>query len=375
MLRFLPSSLVAVLVGLAPGAASGAWRAELVVLGEHGAHPGPVQARLGETVELAVALSGPAGSLDPGTLPGGASIRWLQVIPRLDHVDLDPPNPGNPSFSNNVLFGPDHGKWLGFDRLEYVTAPLVRDGAEVTSPTLVVREAEPPAAGTASPGAGSVWFAAEVTLADGTVVSTPAGGHTDSLGLSSDVMRVSFRTGDDYLGWLSTYFHVPNVFGSGGPSDTRHQTERYVGADCADVLVGALRASGRTHAVYTSISGLDHLAEATSPVLFMDTSGAVVDGEGQPFALRWGEEISPGDLLVIDYSDDPANQLPRSWDHIGALVEDRGESGPDGVLDGRDVLRHVTALGLGDRPLEEQAPMRLRIWRWKRPPEPAPSTP
>ena len=178
-------------------------------------------------------------------------------------------------------------------------------------------------------------------------------------------MRVSFRTGDDYLGWLSTYFNVPNVFGSAGPSDARHQTERYVGADCADVLVGALRAAGHTEASYTSISGLDRLAEPVSAVLSMDAMGTVRDAAGEPHALRWGEDIAPGDLLVIDYSDDPDRKLPRSWDHLGALVEDRGEHGPDRVLDGNDLLRHVTALGLGDRPLRGQAPMRLRIWRWR----------
>ena len=128
--------------------------------------------------------------------------------------------------------------------------------------------------------------------------------------------------------------------------------------------MGALRASGRTHAVYTSISGLDHLAEATSPVLFMDTSGAVVDGEGQPFALRWGEEISPGDLLVIDYSDDPANQLPRSWDHIAMIDRDRGKAG---VFDPDDPVLHMGYLyGLTEAPAHTEGPAYVQFRRLKK---------
>ncbi len=358
-------ALVVCLALIAPLTAAARPGAEVVALIDGRPAERPVHARVGESVTLAIAVTIPSGALPPGTLPDGATVSWLQVVPRLKHHDLDPPNPGNPSYSNNVLFGPDHGTWLGFDRLEYITSPLVGADGEVTTPTITFSTAYATAAGLDHGGAGSNWYAAVVTLPDGTTLRTPDGDSTDSLGLSPEVMRVSFRTGDDYLGWLSTYFNVPNVFGSAGPSDARHQTERYVGADCADVLVGALRVSGRADAGYTSISGLGDLAEPTTDVLFMNEVGAVLDGNGEPYTLRWGEHVAPGDLLVIDYADDPSNQLPRAWDHIGALVEDRGDAGPDGVLDGRDVLRHVTALGLDDRPLWSQSPMRMRIWSWK----------
>src|SRR5437870_1782321 len=65
--------------------------------------------------------------------------------------------------------------------------------------------------------AGSAWFAARVTLPDGTVAATPDASATDRLGLSPAVQRVSFRADDTFLGWLSTYFHVTSVFGSNGP--------------------------------------------------------------------------------------------------------------------------------------------------------------
>ena len=96
-----------------------------------------VQARLGEPVVLGVVLVDgrrlladaptrvdgrllrPRGPLPP------IVIRWLRVEPRMNHVALTPPNPGDPAFSNAVLTGPDHGDWLGYDTLEYDTTSLV----------------------------------------------------------------------------------------------------------------------------------------------------------------------------------------------------------------------------------------------------------
>jgi hypothetical protein len=321
---------------------------------------GPVQARVGEAVELSVRLA------DGGPLPDGATVRWLTVIPLMDHEDLPPPNPGNQAYSNTVLYGPEHGKWLGFDTLEYRTAELLdKDGRPRTEPTLTVTRAASTIAGIDHRGAGSNWFAAQVQLPDGQTIRTPDGDDLDNLGLAPEVMRVSYRLGDDYLGWLGTYFNVPDVFGSAGPTDARHQTDRYTGTDCADVLVGALRAAGHTEIGYTSISGLGTYATPISDALLMDADGLSWADAETATALRWGEEVRPGDLLVINYEDDPDGQLPRSWDHIGALVEDRGPTGPDGVLNGYDLLRHVTAQGLDDRRLKTQAPMRYRIWRWK----------
>ena len=57
---------------------------------------------------------------------------------------------------------------------------------------------------------------------------------------------------DDFGGWLGTYFGVPYVFGSNGAEGSTHQTDRYTGADCADVLVGARRAAGSRALAYTS---------------------------------------------------------------------------------------------------------------------------
>ncbi|MBK6532822.1 MAG: hypothetical protein IPF99_25490 [Deltaproteobacteria bacterium] len=309
----------------------------------------PVQARVGEDVTLAVMTLGPRGRLDP--LPEGASVRWRRVVPRTGHRDHPSPNPGLTSFSNAVLFGPRHGRWIGYDRLEYDTTPVTAEG-----PTLSVRDA-----GADHGGAGSSWYAAEVALPDGRTLRTPDGNTVDALGLSPTVLRVSFRTGDDFLGWLSTYFHVTSVFGSNGGTDATHQTDRYTGADCADVMVGALRASGRRAVRYTSVAGIHEYAVARTRVLWVEPDGSL-RGERGAVELRWSTDVLPGDLVTIDYVGAGDEALPRAWDHIGALVADRNGNG---VLDGADTLRHEAATGLDDTPLRHAGAMRVVLWRWR----------
>lgn len=307
-----------------------------------------VQARVGEPVTLTVMTSA-RGRLS--ALPPGATVRWRRVTPRTEHRDFPSPNPGISSFSNAVLFGPRHGRWIGYDRLEYESAPLAHDAA-----TLTVRNA-----GDEHGGAGSSWYAADVTLPDGTALRTPDETTVDRQGLSPTVLRVSYRSGDDYLGWLSTYFHVTSVFGSNGGTDATHQTDRYTGADCADVLIGGLRASGMRAVRYTSVAGIHEYAVAQSGVLRVEEDGGVRAPDGA-VALRWGSDVRPGDLVTIDYAEDGGNSLPRAWDHIGALVAD---ANGDGVLDGSDTLRHEGSRGLTDTPLRHAGAMRVVLWRWR----------
>jgi len=357
-------AVLVLVVGLLPISRAAA-RGRAVVVAERGgarAGAGPIQARVGDEVVLRVALTaGPRGALAP--VPEGARVRWLRVVPRLEHVDLPWPNRDLPAFSNAVLGGPSHGRWLGYDRLEYEERPLEAgpdiaiEGGVVTLRAAHPLDAEDDTHG----GAGSIWIAAEITLPDGTIVRTPDVHDTDRFGLSARVMRVSFRAGHDFLGWLATYFNVPDVFGSNGP-----QPERYVGADCADVLVGAMRASGRTSMRYTSVSGIGRYADVVGEPLRLDRGGVVRDELGREARLAWGTDVRPGDLVAIDYASVPAGLLPRAWDHIGALVRD-ADQGRRGVLDGADLLRHMGRRGLTDAPLTTQGAIRLRIWRWKRP--------
>jgi len=316
---------------------------------------GPVHARLGDVVELTVERVDRRGRGRP--LPAGATVRWLRVVPHMQHEDTPPPNDDTAQYSNSVLFGEDHGRWLGYDAVEYETRPLEGgDAVTIDGHRVELRAVPTPEGAThAHRGAGSMWIAAEVTLPEGTTLRTPDGDDTDRLGLSDDVVRVSFRVRDDFVGWLSTYYHVPNIFGSTAP-----QADRYVGADCADVLVAALRAGGNRRVRYTSVRGIGRYARAVTPVLRVDAEGRITDADGEAVTLRWGEDLRRGDLLAIDYAR-PGSRLPRAWDHIGALVGDGSPA--NGRLDASDHIRHMTPRGLADMPIARQGAIRFRIWR------------
>lgn len=293
-----------------------------------------VQARVGEQVDLRVVWRGRG-------LPDGARVQLRRVRPHMQHRDTPPPNEGIAQYSNSVLFGPSHGRWIGLDAVEYVTAGALAGSSLDRSPDR-------------ADGAGTVWITAEVTLPDGRVLRAPDHDDVDELGLRPSVMRVSFRTDDTLVGWLSTYFGVPNIFGS-----VRGQPERYIGADCADVLVGAARARGDRRLRYTSVTGIGRYAHPVTPELSLHADGRITDPDGREVELRWGADVEPGDFVAIDYAH-PNSQLPRAWDHIGALVHDADR---DGLLSPADTLRHMAPTGLSDHPLTSQAPARLRLHR------------
>lgn len=360
---FFRSLFTAGPLALAVASGASAQPVEVRVQTERGARPGPVDARLGEPVRLVVTRR------RGRPLPEGSEVRWLRIAPRLQHVEghAEGAAPSDPTYANAVLGGPEHGEWVGVDTIEYRAESLAPGPhARIEGDALVLEGAPPPTwqertPSRSTPMAGTLWVAAEVVLPDGRVGRTAAADDTDRMGLASAVMRVSFRQGEGFVGWMSAFFGVPYVFGS-----TPVQSERRVGIDCADVLVGARRAQTGGRLRYTSVRGMGRLAEPISEPLILDEDGIVRDAEGEPVRLRWGETIEAGDMLAIDYANDGSElMLPRAWDHIGVLLEDARE-GRRGILDGADVLRHMSVRGLTDEPLSGHGRIRLRIWRWKR---------
>jgi hypothetical protein len=321
-----------------------------------------VVARLGERVEVFVLVRderGWFGAVDRASVGGrritvrpwrelGATrVTWRKVEPRMR------------AYTNARLFGPQHGSWRGYAAIEYFETRL--DGAE--GPVLSVRDSRPSDADRdLRDGLGTLRWAARVSTPRGEV-DTPGAAALGPTGIDPRVLRVSFRGGDDLPGWMAAFFNVPQVFGSaGGPG--AHQTDRFVGADCADVVVGALRASGR-RIPYTNVAGLSRYARPVTDTLRMSERGGL-DG-----ALGWDRDLPPhraslggeprfrrGDIVLIDYVG--AAELPRPWDHVGVLVDDDG----DGLLDGDDRLAHMgLETGLSVEPLRAQGATRLRVLR------------
>lgn len=264
----------------------------------------------------------------------GAEVEWRRVEPRMQHVATPAPNASVPVYANAVVLGPEHGKWIGYDRIEYFESALDGGGTRRT-----VRDAAPsagPPRGEAWLGLGVMRLAATVRLG-ATAATTPGADDTVDGMIAPRVFRYSVRAGDDFLGWLTSYFNVPYLFGSAGKG-ARNQAERYLGADCADILVAALRRTG-SRLEYTSVADLvDDLPRASGPV-------------------------RPGDLYALDYVD--FADLPRSWDHIVALVEDRGPDGrPDGKPGPEDLVADSgNADGLKIAPLAEQGEVRIAVLR------------
>lgn len=291
----------------------------------------------------------------------GARVQWSQVEPRQFHVDTESPNAGNPAYSNSVLFGPKHGKWLGFDRLEYIETPI----AGATRGALTVKRASPTDRRLKwARGAGTMRYKATITLGGVTHASLGADKVTRG-GIAEDVMRVSFRRRDGFTGHLTSYFNVPNVFGSAGKGRT-HQTDRFQGADCADVIVGAARRAG-AQIDYTHAAGLTRYARPVTGLLKMGRSDVTyLDGAktGQTASLRWGRDVKEGDIVLIDYSNFAGSK--RKWDHVGVLAFD-AKGGELGVLDPKDALWHIGfKTGLREEALSGQGRATIQVLRFKR---------
>jgi hypothetical protein len=300
------------------------------------------------------------------TAPDGQMrFSWSQVEPYPHHVKVLPPNPGNPAYSNAQLFGPNHGRWLGYDTLEYHETPLPDERAS----RLVVTSVAPTDEHVnVHGGLGTMRYKVSVSapvpasLTRPFTMDSPGAESHEEHGISTRVMRVSFRRGDDIPGLLTAFFNVPNVFGSGGTGD-KHQTDLFQGADCADVIIGALRAA-KVKLPYSSVTGLFNHATAVTPKLLLSDAGVFALHDGKPdeaVHLRFGTDVRPGDIMLIDYLN--AEGLPRTWDHV-AIVS--GDEGIKGEFDPKDRVMHMGYLyGLTEVPAESEGPAVVQFLRWK----------
>ncbi len=288
----------------------------------------------------------------------GATVRWSRIEPRMFHPPPDDADADPKPYSNSVLFGPHHGRWRGVDPIEYFESPI-RGSAGFA---LTLRSARPSDRRFDVHGGLGVMRVRAVAVVGTQTLATPGLEAVRPAGIGDEVPRVTFRGAEGFLGWLTSFHNVPNVFGSAGRG-ARHQTAQYAGTDCADVMLGALRRATRTPIEFTSVAGL---ARLTEPVLDARIENdRLTDPGGRPIRVRFGETVRPGDLVMIDYG---SPSIPRPWAHVGAVFEDRapgGDSGPDGLFGPEDLLAHTAFLhGLALQPLATQAPARIRVVRW-----------
>ena len=290
---------------------------------------------------------------------GSLRWRWYRVEPRPHHVNTPPPNKGNKAYSNAVLFGKSHGKWLGYDTIEYKESLIPKAHGPSISPSRA-RPTHPRV--DVNGGLGTMRYKVQLEV-EGQTLSSHGMESLITGGISPKVMRLTFRSGDDLVGHLRGFFNVPNVFGSGGHG-RRHQTDRYQGADCADVIIGAVRAAGYPMP-YTSVAGLKRFARPVTERLLLTKKGITyADGprKGQAAVVPFGRGgVRPGDLMLIDYYG--FNGSPRSWDHIAVVDRDLGARGR---FDPEDPVLHMGYLyGLTVEQARGEAPAYVRFLRFR----------
>jgi hypothetical protein len=189
---------------------------------------------------------------------------------------------------------------------------------------------------------------------NGRELFTPGKESTDIQGIKKDVHRISFRKDNSFVGWLSSFFNLPYIYGSSGIDSETHQSENYVGADCADLLVAAYRKSGKK-IPYTYAAGLSNFAN-----IVVKQSNLRTDGENyynQNKLLEFGKDVKEGDLILFGTS------------HVGAIIEDKSNPDskyagrPDGIFNIYDLMIHT----LFDNPTKENVGGRgmFSILRWK----------
>lgn len=337
----------------------------------------PTQARKDETAQLAAVVLAHDGKKRVVLVPPGVdtlvlgrrkvppreltpltarTITWSTVEPHGFRTSPAANGATSTFYSNVSTEKSTFGQWLGYDHIDYFEHALATHDAIIPA---AIAPSDTDAVQV--PGLGTLRYKVDVELADGTHVTSPGAEATDTYGLLPSVHRVSIRASDEFLGWLSSYLLVPEVFGSAGPGNN-HQSDRFTGVDCADVMVGALRSSGKKLA-YTNVAGLPAYTKRIA-------ASTELDDKGMPAVEIAG--VKPGDLIRIDYGGALRGHTPRSWDHVAALWEDRSDpngpakGGPDGKLDGFDLVIHVGHPRLEIEPLSGQSPATIDVLRWKK---------
>ena len=306
----------------------------------------PAYARADQTVTLYAVLEVGAGtqrvvySDAPGLHLAGRAVATAPLAqgPRVT-VAWQRVEPAAASYSNTD----DNNDNFHFEPVAYEATPLAaHDGslAADVHPTLTPDHGH---------GVGTMRF--EIRVAQGERVIASAGPEArrgrGSGGLTDDVMRVSIRRDDTYLGYLTEMFGQPYIWASAGATDASHQSERLEGADCADFVVYGERRLGRKVA-YTYTGGLPQITTLLAAGARAD-DGIYRDAKGAP--LPFG---APGDIVLF----------PR---HVGVLVEDRGTLG---VLDDKDLMMHALFDTPKEQPIADSGyadkPVELRRWPTRR---------
>jgi hypothetical protein len=253
------------------------------------------------------------------------SIRWYQIIPDTSKFYKNANHP----WEKNPY------KWVGFGKIEYkkVEIETFKNKTEVKLSSAILKKNQPKNNAFYNANLGSFWFEAEATLKSGKVIRSKGLKDITYRGLSTKVLRVSYMASDDYIGYLTTFFNVPGIFGS-----ISYQSKNYIGVDCADVLMA-------TSAVMNKKKLKDY--NVAMLVAKLKKEAILTISKGNPNKqLRWNKDFQRGDFIAVKY-----NKNGR-YAHIGMLYKDENNNG---VLDREDSIINAGPTALNIIKLEKGA--------------------
>jgi hypothetical protein len=239
------------------------------------------------------------------------TIHWYQIIPDVSQY-----------YKNaNFPWETDAYKWSGFGKIVYEKVALTEFENEPflkITPDLL-KENKPASDRLYQTNLGSFWFQAEAILKNGQVVKTAGLEDNDYRGLSPKVFRLSYIENTDYVGYLTSFFNVPGLFGS-----IPYQSKNYIGVDCADVLMA-------TEAILKNKKLIDYNVVKVVNTFEKIASFEMQDGHPSQ-KLSWDKDFKKGDFIAVRYS--PSRQFA----HIGVLYRDENENK---ILDNADLVIHA----------------------------------
>jgi hypothetical protein len=237
------------------------------------------------------------------------SIKWYQVIPNTAKFYKNANHP----WEENAY------KWSGYGKIDYqrVEIKSFENKKEVELTRKILEENRPKNNPYYNANLGSFWFEAEAILKNGKVLKSKGIKNVEKKGLSPKVFRVSYLSDKSYIGYLTTFFNVPGIFGS-----MPYQSRNYIGVDCADVLVAT-----------TKVMNKQKNTKNYNVVMLVDKFKTKVKFKiirGKPNKkLTWGKEFNKGDFIAVKYREN------GRYAHIGMLYADKNKNN---ILDENDSI-------------------------------------
>jgi len=206
-------------------------------------------------------------------------------------------------------------------------------------------------------GTGTMRFKVKVKY-DNKSVESPGkeSVYSGERGITNKVHRVSIRKDDSYIGWMHSWINLPYIWGSDKitKDEKSHQSDLFIGADCADLVVAAKRAMGKNIPYFAShgfkkngiyMKYADYIVDNAT----LGTDGFFYDGDKKIKISSGKNDAKIGDIIYFG-------------GHVGTLSEDKE---PKGILDKNDLYINT----LFDVPKEESfengySPS-FSILRWK----------